>query len=148
MANVKQQNDTSKNLQSTSSIVFTPKNEKNLRGQIKNYHEFYRFYLTEHQNMTNRRLHLLGSSLGLYFLSRAVLKCKKKYVAYGLVSGYACAWLGHFIFEKNKPTSFNQPIYSFIADWNMFADVLAGKLSIKDAIFDQIHSKDSEKFKL
>ena len=37
-------------------------------------------------------------------------------LAYGLVAGYACAWVGHFVFEKNKPASFKRPLYSFVGD--------------------------------
>ena len=62
---------------------------------IKNYNEFYRFYLTEHRNITSRRLHVVGSSIGLYFWSKAICQRKAKYLAYGLLSGYACAWVGH-----------------------------------------------------
>ncbi|WP_286940983.1 DUF962 domain-containing protein, partial [Acinetobacter sp. UBA6526] len=61
---------------------------------IKNYNEFYRFYLTEHRNITSRRLHVVGSSIGLYFWSKAIRQRKAKYLAYGLLSGYACAWVG------------------------------------------------------
>ncbi len=32
---------------------------------IKNYQEFYRFYLTEHRNIMSRRLHVVGSSIGI-----------------------------------------------------------------------------------
>ncbi|CAB1214219.1 hypothetical protein SFB21_1508 [Acinetobacter bouvetii] len=65
---------------------------------IRNYHEFYKFYLTEHRNITSRRLHVLGSSVGLVFFSRAILQKKPKYFVYGLLSGYASAWIGHFMF--------------------------------------------------
>ena len=107
---------------------------------IKNYSEFYRFYLTEHRNITSRRLHALGSSVGLYFFSKAIRQRKAKYVVYGLVSGYACAWVGHFIFEQNKPASFKQPLYSFISDWRMLSDILRGNLSLKDRTRDKIES--------
>lgn len=107
---------------------------------IKNYQEFYHFYLTEHRHMMSRRLHVAGSSIGLYFLTQAIRKRKPKYVAYGLLSGYACAWVGHFVFEKNKPASFKQPLYSFISDWKMFSDVLRGRLSLKDRKWDKIES--------
>ncbi|MCG2609342.1 MULTISPECIES: DUF962 domain-containing protein [unclassified Acinetobacter] len=107
---------------------------------IQNYHEFYRFYLTEHRNIMSRRLHILGSSVGLCLLSRAILKRKPKYVAYGLLGGYASAWIGHFVFEKNKPASFKQPLYSFISDWRMFSDVMRGNLSLKDRSLDKIPS--------
>ena len=107
---------------------------------IRDYHEFYRFYLTEHRHIMSRRLHVAGSSIGLYFFSKAIRQRKAKYLAYGLLSGYACAWIGHFIFEKNKPASFKQPLYSFISDWRMFADVLRGNLSLVDRKHDKIPS--------
>src|SRR5690606_3075220 len=83
---------------------------------IGNYHEFYHFYLTEHRHMVSRRLHVAGSSIGLCCFTQAIRQGKPRYFAYGLLSGYACAWIGHFIFERNKPASFKQPVYSFISD--------------------------------
>lgn len=107
---------------------------------IRDYHEFYRFYLTEHRNIMSRRLHVAGSSIGLYFFSKAIIQRKPKYFLYGLASGYACAWIGHFIFEKNKPASFKQPLYSFVSDWRMFADVLRGNISLISHDQDKIPS--------
>ena len=114
--------------------------EPNFQLPIKDYHQFYRFYLTEHRNIMSRRLHVAGSSIGLYFFSKAILKRKPRYFIYGVVSGYACAWVGHFVFEKNKPASFKQPLYSFISDWRMFSDVLRGNLSLQDRALDKIPS--------
>lgn len=107
---------------------------------IRDYHEFYRFYLTEHRNIMSRRLHVAGSSIGLYLFSKAIIQRKPKYFLYGLASGYACAWIGHFIFEKNKPASFKQPLYSFVSDWRMFADVLRGNISLISRDQDKIPS--------
>ncbi|ENW08716.1 DUF962 domain-containing protein [Acinetobacter beijerinckii] len=108
--------------------------------RIKDYNDFYRFYLTEHRSIASRRLHVAGSTLGLYFWSKAIRQRKAKYLAYGLLSGYACAWVGHFFFEHNKPASFKQPLYSFISDWRMFSDVVRGRLSLIDRKFDKIES--------
>ncbi|MEG0482958.1 MAG: DUF962 domain-containing protein [Acinetobacter sp.] len=113
---------------------------KEFQLPIKNYSEFYRFYLTEHRNIMSRRLHAVGSSVGIYFFTQAIRQRKPKYFVYGLVSGYACAWVGHFIFEKNKPASFKQPLYSFISDWRMLSDIIRGNLSLKDRKFDKIDS--------
>jgi hypothetical protein len=44
------------------------------------------------------------------------------------VCGYGFAWIGHFVFEKNKPASFKQPFYSFVSDWLMYKDILTGKI--------------------
>ena len=107
---------------------------------VKNYNEFYRFYLTEHRNINSRRLHAVGSSLGIYFWAKAIRQRKAKYLAYGLLSGYACAWVGHFFHEHNKPASFKQPFYSFISDWRMLSDIVRGRLSLIDRKFDKIDS--------
>ncbi|RZG86032.1 DUF962 domain-containing protein [Acinetobacter sp. WCHAc060033] len=119
-----------------SDLVQSPK----IQMPIKKYSEFYRFYLTEHRSIMSRRLHAAGSSIGIYFFTKAIRQRKAKYFVYGLVSGYACAWVGHFVFEKNKPASFKQPLYSFISDWRMLSDILRGNLSLKDRKFDKIDS--------
>ena len=119
---------------------FEPTPDPKFELPIQDYSTFYRFYLTEHRNIMSRRLHVVGSSIGLYCVSKAIRQKKAKYVLYGLLAGYACAWVGHFVFEKNKPASFKQPLYSFISDWKMFSDVVRGRLSLKDRKLDKINS--------
>jgi hypothetical protein len=43
---------------------------------------------------------------------------------------YPFAWAGHFIFEKNKPAAFRDPIKAKICDWIMFKDILTGKIPL------------------
>jgi len=45
-----------------------------------------------------------------------------------LFCGYSFAWVGHFFFEKNRPATFQHPLYSFMGDWVMFADILRGRM--------------------
>ena len=127
-------------MNTTIQLKFEHHPEPEFQLPIQNYHEFYRFYLTEHRNIMSRRLHIFGSSVGACLLSRAIVKRKPKYLVYGLLFGYASAWAGHFCFEKNKPASFKQPLYSFISDWRMLSDVLRGNLSLKDRSLDKIPS--------
>lgn len=92
--------------------------------------QFYPFYLTEHSNVTCRRLHFAGSTLGLLTLIPLVLTRNPLWILVGLLCGYAFAWIGHFGFEKNKPASFKRPLYSFMGDWRMYADIWRGKVKI------------------
>ncbi len=92
--------------------------------------DFYPFYLSEHANRNCRRLHFLGSSLGLACLTLAVATGNWWWLLAGVLCGYACAWIGHFGFEKNKPASFKQPLYSFMGDWMMYAQIWRGKVKI------------------
>lgn len=99
--------------------------------------KFYDFYLDEHQNMACRRLHFAGSSFGLLGLAKSVKTRSPKPLLKGIAAGYACAWVGHFFFEKNKPASFKFPLKSFASDFRMYGDVLRGNLSLKDRKFDK-----------
>jgi hypothetical protein len=92
------------------------------------FREFYPFYLGEHANPTCRRLHYLGSTLALICISLAVMRRNPWFVLLGLLCGYGCAWVGHFVFEKNRPATFSNPVYSFAADWVMLFDMLRGKI--------------------
>jgi hypothetical protein len=47
------------------------------------------------------------------------------------VIGYGFAWIGHFIFEKNRPATFKYPLYSLMGDFKMFWDVVTGKISLR-----------------
>ena len=90
--------------------------------------EFYSFYLSEHANRTSRRLHFVGTSLGLTWLVTAAATLNPWFLLAGLVTGYAFAWVGHFFFEKNRPATFRYPFYSFAGDWVMWSEILRGKI--------------------
>jgi len=94
------------------------------------FEQFYPFYLTEHSNVTCRRLHFAGSTLALVCLALLVATGNPWWFPAGLVSGYGFAWVGHFVFEKNKPASFKRPLYSFMGDWVMYKDIWTGKVRI------------------
>jgi len=97
-------------------------------AQMHSFAEFYPFYLSEHNNRTCRRLHFVGSSLGLVCLGTALATGNAWWVLVGLLCGYAFAWVGHFGFEKNKPASFKRPLYSFMGDWVMYKDIWTGRI--------------------
>ena len=98
--------------------------------QMSTFAEFYPFYLGEHSNLACRRLHFVGSTLGLICVGMIFATGNPLYLLLGLFCGYACAWIGHFGFEKNKPASFKRPLYSFMGDWVMYKDMLAGKVKV------------------
>ncbi|WP_226470394.1 DUF962 domain-containing protein [Luteimonas panaciterrae] len=97
-------------------------------SRFANFREFYPFYLSEHSNRTSRRLHFIGSCGVLGLVVAAIVLGNGWWLLAALFCGYGFAWVGHFFFEKNRPATFKHPIYSFIGDWVMFKDIIAGKI--------------------
>ncbi|HEX4896116.1 MAG TPA: DUF962 domain-containing protein [Solimonas sp.] len=101
-------------------------------SQAKTYQtldEFYPYYLQEHSNRTCRRLHFIGSSLGIALAVAALVTGNLWLLLVGVVQGYAWAWVGHFYFEHNKPATFQYPWLSFRGDWKMWWQMLTGKIA-------------------
>ncbi len=90
--------------------------------------EFFPFYLGEHRNPTCRKLHFIGTSITLAVLVTAVVSANYWLIPVAIVQVYVWAWIGHFGFEKNKPASFKQPLYSAMGDWVMWFQLLTGKI--------------------
>ena len=99
-----------------------------MNRRFASFREFYPFYLGEHANRTSRRLHFIGSCGVLALLALAILQRNPWWLLGALFSGYGFAWVGHFFFEKNRPATFRHPVYSFLGDWVMFKDILAGRI--------------------
>jgi hypothetical protein len=101
----------------------------NTTQRFTSFAEFYPYYLSEHSNRVCRVLHYLGTSLGFIILLYALLIANYLLLPVGLVCGYAFAWVGHFFFEKNRPATFQYPLWSFLGDWVMLKDLLLGRLN-------------------
>lgn len=95
---------------------------------FQSFSEFYPFYLSEHSDRTCRRLHFVGSTIGLGLAIKTIKTHRIKYAVLGLAVGYGMSWIGHFFFEKNRPATFQHPLYSFMGDWVMWKDIVTRKL--------------------
>jgi hypothetical protein len=95
-----------------------------MEEEYRSFREFYPAYLAEHQNSTCRRLHFVGTGLVLAAIAAAVLTRQWIWLLAAPVLGYGFAWLGHFVFERNRPATFRHPLYSIAGDFVLFRDML------------------------
>ncbi|WP_339799566.1 Mpo1-like protein [uncultured Marinobacter sp.] len=98
--------------------------------EYKSFSEFYPYYLDEHRNLNCRRLHFVGSLIVLVILAAVLVTQAWIWLLLVPLVGYGFAWVGHFMFEKNRPATFKHPLYSLMGDWVMFRDILTGRVSI------------------
>ena len=96
--------------------------------RFASFREFYPHYLGEHGHRTSRRLHFIGSCGVLAFIALAIVQRDARWLLAAPLCGYGFAWIGHFVFEKNRPATFRHPLYSLMGDWVMFKDILTGRI--------------------
>jgi hypothetical protein len=98
------------------------------KERYTSFAEFYPYYLQEHSNAICRRLHYVGSLLILGVLGYALGTQQWLWLLVIPVLGYGFAWIGHFVFEKNRPATFDYPLYSLMGDWVMLKDAFTGRI--------------------
>lgn len=96
--------------------------------RYQSFRAFFPFYLKEHSNPTNRRLHFAGTTLVIGLTLAAIVTGQPKLLIALPFAGYGFAWFGHFIVEKNRPATFKYPLWSLMGDFRMYGMMLQGKL--------------------
>lgn len=97
-------------------------------ARFTSFAEFYPYYLQEHSNDVCRRLHYVGSLLVLGILGYALFTQQWLWLLALPFAGYGFAWVGHFVFEKNRPATFKYPLWSLMGDWVMLKDAFTGRI--------------------
>ena len=97
-------------------------------AKFKSFSDFYPYYLNEHINKTSRRLHVTGTSCVILISLFSVATARWSLLWLLPLVGYGFAWLGHYVFEKNRPATFGHPVYSLLGDFKMWWQVLTRKL--------------------
>jgi hypothetical protein len=92
---------------------------------------FYPFYLSQHLNLTCRVLHFIGTTLFFVLLFSGIYMHNYQLFWFMPVAGYGFAWVGHFFFEKNKPATFQYPLYSLLSDFGLYFELLLGREKFK-----------------
>jgi hypothetical protein len=96
-------------------------------SRFTTFREFYPYYLSEHRNRVCRRLHFAGSTLVLLVVLVAIASGDARWLWLAPLAGYGFAWVGHFMFEKNRPATFRHPLYSLAGDWVMYWQIVRGR---------------------
>ena len=96
--------------------------------RYNSFNEFWPYYLAEHSKPGTRLLHLMGTSIALGTVVVFILIGKWWLFPLALIPGYGAAWIGHFFIEKNKPATFQYPLWSFMGDYKMIFMMLTGRI--------------------
>jgi hypothetical protein len=95
---------------------------------ITTFDDFWPHYVHAHRNPVNRALHYAGTSAALGSVAAAALTLNPAWLLLAPVAGYGPAWVGHFVFENNRPATFQHPLWSLRGDIKMFSLALRGRM--------------------
>jgi hypothetical protein len=98
------------------------------KREIESFEKFWPFYLAEHSKPATRALHAAGTTVATACAVTLVATGRWRLLPLALIPGYAAAWASHFFIEHNRPATFEYPLWSFLADYKMFAMMLTGKI--------------------
>jgi hypothetical protein len=94
------------------------------KRKYKSFNEFYPHYLEEHKKTGTRVMHFIGTSLFFGMLVLAYAYQNPWLILLGITLAYLNAWIGHFFIEKNKPATFQYPLWSLIGDFKLYFSIL------------------------
>ncbi len=101
--------------------------------RYNSFNEFRPYYLAEHSKPGTRLLHLMGTSIALGTVVVFILIGRWWLFPIALIPGYGAAWIGHFFIEKNKPATFQYPLWSFMGDYKMIWLMLTSRIGRESA---------------
>ena len=106
-------------------------------NEPQSFEEFWPYYVSQHQNPTCRKLHFIGTSIALGCVAIAPFQPAALIAA--PIAGYGFAWVGHFVFEKNKPASWGG-VKAFA--WSLRGDLRMWKMMAMGQMDGEIEKLD------
>lgn len=107
------------------------------KPNFDSFDQFWPHYVKEHSHAETRALHAVGTTASIACAFAFIVKRQWKFLPLALVPGYAAAWIGHFFVEKNKPATFDYPLWSLRGDYKMLRLMLVGKM---EAEIERLHT--------
>jgi hypothetical protein len=92
------------------------------------YTEFWPRYLAAHADRRMRALHYAGTGAAVLIFIVFLITRNWWWLVAVPFAGYAFAWMGHAVFEHNRPETFSHPFWSLYSDFRMLFLFFAGRL--------------------
>ena len=96
------------------------------QGRYASFEAFYPFYVSQHQNRVSRRIHVIGTGLMILAVPAGLLTLNPIWLAI-FPAVAASAWVGHYVFEKNRPLGLRHFVWSLMGDFRLFFDTVTGR---------------------
>jgi hypothetical protein len=107
---------------------------------MKTFNEFYLHYMMEHSHPTTRRLHTFAQTTVVIQSLVCFVLGYPWFVPLWISFGYLVSWFSHWKYEKNKPTTFSNPMWSLRAGRYMLRAILRGDINLTGHAYDMFEN--------
>ncbi len=102
-------------------------------AEIDSFEAYWPVYLRNHSKKSTQVLHLVGMGAALGAVAAGLTSRRRRwFIALAPALGFGPAWLGHLVFEGNRPTTFDHPLWALRGGLRMAGRWVTGRL--KDEI--------------
>ena len=109
------------------------------------FEEFWPYYVSQHRDPTCRAFHFVGTSLAFGLLAASPVVPLALLAA--PVVGYSMSWIGHFVFEKNRPASWHSArhfLWSFRGDLRMWRFIVTRLMAAEVERVEDLYGLQAE----
>jgi hypothetical protein len=96
---------------------------------IARYADFWPYYLREHSRPLTRGFHYFGTICATLCLFALLATGRLWLAPIAVIMGYGPAWAAHFLVERNRPATFQYPLWSLVSDYRMAWNWIIGGLN-------------------
>jgi hypothetical protein len=110
----------------------------------ESFEEFWPEYVRAHASKLTRRIHVTATTAAIACVAGGLLTRHRWLLLVAPVVGYAPAWVSHWLIERNRPQSFEHPLWSLKADLLMWTKTLDGTMDAEvEAILAAVPARPS-----
>jgi hypothetical protein len=95
--------------------------------EYQSFDEYFPHYVGQHRRPATRWLHFAGTHVGAIVATVALMKRRPAGLLALPLVGYGVAWASHLAIEKNRPATFEHPLWSLRGDLRMIAMLWQGR---------------------
>jgi len=94
------------------------------------FSQFYPTCLDQHRDSSCRRLHFVAAASVLATVMYVLLTGRWLALLALPLLGFVLPWLGHLVFEGNRPRALRHPLLNLLGHIALFRDMLVGRIRL------------------
>ena len=99
-----------------------------MKKEYESLDAFYKgYFLIGHKHKYTKLFHFVAIGGAIILGITFFITLDYWFLLAGFAVGYGLSIVSHYLFEKNEPATYSDPVYSFFSAFRMFFEILIGR---------------------